>query len=162
EMKQVAACFGKEVLREVDEKEFYKAIPSLRGKCSDRAILRAMHFFGENNRAIAEADALDRGELERFFTLYRQSADSSASLLQNLYSTKKPLEQGIPLALAVSRALLGESANTRVHGGGFAGTIQAFVPLDKTEAYREKMDALFGAGSCYVLRIRPVGGVKII
>lgn len=162
EMKQVAACFGKEVLREVDEKEFYKAIPSLRGKCSDRAILRAMHFFGENNRAIAEADALDRGELERFFTLYRQSADSSASLLQNLYSTKKPLEQGIPLALAVSRALLGESANTRVHGGGFAGTIQAFVPLDKTEAYREKMDALFGADSCYVLRIRPVGGVKII
>lgn len=162
EMKQVAAYFGKEVLREVDEKEFFQAIPALRGKCSDRAILRAMHFFGENNRAIAEADALDRGDLERFFTLYHQSADSSANLLQNLYSTKKPLEQGIPLAIAVSKSVLGNDASVRVHGGGFAGTIQAFVPLDQTEAYREKMDALFGAGSCYVLRIRPVGGVKIV
>ena len=162
EMKQVAAQFGKEVLREVDEKEFFQAIPALRGKCSDRAILRAMHFFGENNRAIAEADALDRGDLERFFTLYHQSADSSANLLQNLYATKKPLEQGIPLAIAVSKSVLGNDASVRVHGGGFAGTIQAFVPLDQTEAYREKMDALFGAGSCYVLRIRPVGGVKIV
>lgn len=162
EMKQVAAYFGKEVLREVDEKEFFQAIPALRGKCSDRAILRAMHFFGENNRAIAEADALDRGDLERFFTLYHQSADSSADLLQNLYATKKPLEQGIPLAIAVSKSVLGNDASVRVHGGGFAGTIQAFVPLDQTEAYREKMDALFGAGSCHVLRIRPVGGVKIV
>ncbi len=162
EMKSVAACFGKEVLREVDEKEFFAAIPALREKCSDRAILRAMHFFKENDRAVAEADALDRGDTERFFALYRQSADSSANLLQNLYSTKKPLEQAIPLALAVSRMILGENANARVHGGGFAGTIQAFVPLDKTEAYREKMDALFGAGSCYVLRIRPVGGVKLV
>lgn len=162
EMKQVAAQFGKEVLREVDEKEFFQAIPALRGKCSDRAILRAMHFFGENNRAIAEADALDRGDPERFFTLYHQSADSSANLLQNLYATKKPLEQGIPLAIAVSKSVLGNDASVRVHGGGFAGTIQAFVPLDQTEAYREKMDALFGAGSCYVLRIRPVGGVKIV
>ena len=162
EMKQVAAYFGKEVLREVDEKELFQAIPALRGKCSDRAILRAMHFFGENNRAIAEADALDRGDLERFFTLYHQSADSSADLLQNLYATKKPLEQGIPLAIAVSKSVLGNDASVRVHGGGFAGTIQAFVPLDQTEVYREKMDALFGAGSCYVLRIRPVGGVKIV
>ncbi|MBQ4239006.1 MAG: galactokinase [Ruminococcus sp.] len=162
EMKQVAAYFGKEVLREVDEKEFYKAIPALHGKVSDRAILRAMHFFGENSRAIAEADALDRDDLKRFFTLYRQSANSSASLLQNLYATKKPLEQGIPLAIAVSKTVLGEDGAVRVHGGGFAGTIQAFVPLDKTEAYREKMDALFGAGSCYVLRIRPVGGIKIV
>ncbi len=162
EMKRVAACFGKDVLREVDETAFYQAIPSLRGRVSDRAILRAMHFFGENNRAVAEADALDRGDPERFFTLYRQSADSSANLLQNLYAPKKPLEQGIPLALAVSRMILGENANTRVHGGGFAGTIQAFVPIDKTETYREKMDDLFGKGSCYVLRVRPVGGVKII
>ena len=146
----------------MDEKEFYKAIPALHGKVSDRAILRAMHFFGENSRAIAEADALDRDDLKRFFTLYRQSANSSSSLLQNLYATKKPLEQGIPLAIAVSKTVLGEDGAVRVHGGGFAGTIQAFVPLDKTEAYREKMDALFGAGSCYVLRIRPVGGIKIV
>ncbi len=162
EMKAVAAYFGKTVLREVDEKAFYSAIPDLHGKVSDRALLRAIHFFGENRRAIQEADALERGDLERFFELYRQSADSSANLLQNLYATKKPLEQGIPLGIAVSKSVLGNDASVRVHGGGFAGTIQAFVPLDKTEAYREKMDALFGEGSCYVLRIRPVGGVKII
>lgn len=162
EMKSVAACFGKEVLREVDAKEFFRSVPTLREKCSDRAIMRAMHFFGENDRAIAQADALDRGDIERFFTLYRKSADSSANLLQNLYSTKKPTEQAIPLAIAVSKSVLGENANVRVHGGGFAGTIQAFVPLDRTEEYREKMDALFGDGSCHVLRIRPVGGVKIV
>ena len=162
EMKAVAAYFGKDVLREVDEKTFFSAIPDLHGKVSDRAILRAIHFFGENRRAIEEADALERGDLSRFFELYRQSADSSANLLQNLYATKKPLEQGIPLGIAVSKSVLGNNASVRVHGGGFAGTIQAFVPLDKTDAYREKMDALFGEGSCYVLRIRPVGGVKII
>ncbi len=162
EMKQVAACFGKDVLREVDEKDFYRSIPALRGRCSDRAILRTMHFFGENQRAIAEADALDKDDPERFFALYRQSASSSAELLQNLYSAKMPLEQGIPLALAVSKSVLGNDASVRVHGGGFAGTIQAFVPHEKTEVYREKMDALFGAGSCHLLRIRPVGGIKIV
>ncbi|MBQ6413995.1 MAG: galactokinase [Ruminococcus sp.] len=162
EMKEVAAYFGKPYLREVDERAFFSAIPDLHGKVSDRAILRAIHFFGENRRAIQEADALDRNDIDRFFTLYRQSADSSANLLQNLYATKKPLEQGIPLGIAVSKSFLGNDASVRVHGGGFAGTIQAFVPLEKTDAYREKMDALFGEGSCYVLRIRPVGGVKII
>ena len=162
EMKSVAACFGKSVLREVDEKEFFRAIPDLHGKVNDRAILRAIHFFGENSRAILEADALERGDLERFFTLYRQSAASSANLLQNLCSTSKPTEQGIPLAIAVSRLVLGEYGAVRVHGGGFAGTIQAFVPMDKTADYAEKMDSLFGEGSCYVLRIRPVGGIEII
>jgi len=162
EMKEAAAYFGKPYLREVDEEAFFAAIPALHGRISDRAILRAMHFFSENRRAIQEAEALERGDLAGFFDLYRRSADSSANLLQNLYSAKKPLEQGIPLALAVSRALLGENANTRVHGGGFAGTIQAFVPLDKTDAYRQKMDDLFGEGSCYVLRIRPVGGIMIV
>ena len=162
EMKSVAAHFGKSVLREVDEKEFFAAIPKLRGKVNDRAILRAIHFFGENARAIQEADALERGDLESFFTLYRQSAQSSANLLQNLYSNSKPTAQAIPLAIAVSRLILGEYGAVRVHGGGFAGTIQAFVPVDKTENYAAKMDALFGEGSCHVLRIRPVGGTQII
>lgn len=162
EMKEVAAYFGKPYLREVDEKTFFSALPDLHGKVSDRAILRAIHFFGENRRAIQEADALERGDPEQFFELYRQSADSSANLLQNLYSTKKPLEQGLPLAIAVSKSVLGNNASVRVHGGGFAGTIQAFVPLDKTDAYRRTMDTLFGEGSCYVLWIRPVGGIRII
>ena len=123
--------------------------------------MRAIHFFGENQRAKAEASALASGDIEGFFRLYRQSADSSANLLQNLYAPKKPAEQGIPLALAVSRLVLGENAAVRVHGGGFAGTVQAFVPIEKTEEYQQKMNALFGGGSCYVLRVRPVGGVEI-
>ena len=162
EMKAVAAYFGKRYLREADRDEFYAAIPQLHGRISDRAVLRSIHFFGENERALLEAEALKAGDIDRFFDLYRQSADSSANLLQNLYSTKKPSEQGIPLALAVSRLVLGDKGAARVHGGGFAGTIQAFVPIDKTDEYVGRMNALFGDGSCYVLRIRPVGGIMLI
>ena len=162
EMRQAAEYFGKRYLREVDRDEFYAAIPELHGRVSDRAILRSIHFFGENDRAVLEAEALKSGDVDRFFDLYRQSADSSANLLQNLYSTKKPSEQGIPLALAVSRLVLGDEGAARVHGGGFAGTIQAFVPVGKTDEYVGRMNALFGEGSCYVLRIRPVGGIMLI
>ena len=162
EMKAVARYFGKEVLREVDEESFYKAIPDLYGVCSDRAILRAVHFFKENKRAFSEAKALEENDIERFLSLYRQSARSSSELLQNLYSTKKPESQGIPLALMMSRLALGDDAAVRVHGGGFAGTVQAFVKKEKTEEYIQKMDALFGKGSCRVLYIRPTGPVKVI
>ena len=161
EMKSVANEFKKSVLREVDEKEFYDSIYSLHNRCSDRALLRAMHFFDENTRAKEEFSALKNGDIDSFFSLFDKSASSSMNLLQNLYSNKKPLEQGIPLAIAVSKLVLGENAHVRVHGGGFAGTIQAIVPADKTADYKEKMDRLFGEGSCYVLRIRPVGGIEI-
>lgn len=162
EMKAIARYFGKEVLREVDEESFYKAIPDLYGVCSDRAILRAVHFFKENKRAFLEAKALEENDIERFLSLYRQSARSSSELLQNLYSTKKPGSQGIPLALMMSRLALDDDAAVRVHGGGFAGTVQAFVKKEKTEEYIQKMDALFGKGSCRVLYIRPTGPVKVI
>ena len=162
EMKAIARYFGKEVLREVDEESFYKAIPNLYGVCSDRAILRAVHFFKENKRAFLEAKALEENDIERFLSLYRQSARSSSELLQNLYSTKKPESQGIPLAIMMSRLALGDDAAVRVHGGGFAGTVQAFVKKEKTEEYIQKMDALFGKGSCRVLYIRPTGPVKVI
>lgn len=161
EMKHVAQQFGKEVLRDVDESEFYKSIPKLRAKCTDREILRAAHFFGENERAKLEAEALEQGDTDKFFALVRSSADSSANLLQNLYSCKKPSEQGISLAIMMSKKILGDGAAVRVHGGGFAGTIQAFVPIDKSEEYSRSMNELFGEGSCYILRIRPVGGIEI-
>ena len=162
EMKEVARFFNKEVLREVDEKSFYKSISKLYGVCSDRAILRAVHFFKENERAVLEAKALEEKDIERFLCLYRQSARSSSELLQNLYSVKYPKSQGIPLAVMMSRLILGDDAAVRVHGGGFAGTIQAFVKKEKTEEYIQKMDALFGKGSCRVLYIRPTGPVKVI
>ena len=161
EMKSVARQFGKDVLREVDEQEFYHSIPRLRAVCSDRAILRAAHFFGENKRAALEADALRRGDIDEFFRLYRASSLSSATLLQNLYATKTPHQQGIPMGLMMSRRILGEDAAVRVHGGGFAGTVQAFVPIELADEYIRGMDALFGAGSCCVLRARPVGGIEI-
>ncbi len=162
EMHSVARRFGKTYLREVDEKEFYTAIPRLHGKVGDRALLRAIHYFGENRRAIGERETLQNGDLARFFSLFRQSAASSEGLLQNLYSVHQPCAQGIPLALAVSRLILGEDAAVRVHGGGFAGTIQAFVPTEQLAAYRDGMDAVFGAGSCQRLRIRPVGGMRVM
>ena len=161
EMKAVAKEFGKEYLREVDEFLFFRSIPSLRGKCSDRAIMRAVHYFKENQRAIDEAQALDNGDIDSFFALYKKSAASSANLLQNHYSNKKPTEQGISLGLMMSRLILGDDAVVRVHGGGFAGTIQAFVPTSKTAEYARKMNLLFGPDSCHILRIRPVGGVEI-
>ncbi len=161
EMNCVAQQFGKSYLREVNEKEFYGAIAKLKGTCSDRAILRAAHFFGENKRAGFEAKALSENSMNDFLNLVKQSGNSSANLLQNLYSCNKPLEQGIPFGLFVSEFILDGEGASRVHGGGFAGTIQAFVPLEMKEAYESKMNEIFGDGSCHCLRIRPVGGIKI-
>ena len=161
EMKSVAACFGAEFLRDVDEDEFYASLPELRGKCSDRASLRAAHFFAESERAILEAGALQNGDLEEFFRLVNESGTSSAELLQNLCPAGATDRQEIPLAIMLSRRVLGGCGAVRVHGGGFAGTIQAFVPTYLAESYAAEMDRVFGLGSCRILMIRPVGGTEI-
>ena len=161
EMKQVARALGHSVLREVDEEEFYANIPELRKTCSDRSILRAVHFFGENRRALEEADALRAMDTERFFELVNEAGTSSAELLQNLYSCDSPQNQQIPLAIMLSKRFLGGCGAVRVHGGGFAGTIQAFVPNYMTVDYAKEMERIFGAGSCYVLSVRPVGGYEL-
>ena len=162
EMKAVAACFGKEVLREVPEQEFFAAIGSLRGKVSDRAILRAAHFYGDDARVAKEVEALDAADFQRFFDLVKESGNSSARWLQNVYSIKKPEEQGVSLGLMVSEKVLAGRGAYRVHGGGFAGTIQAFVPDELVEEYAAAMESLFGEGCCYRLKIRPVGGVRVM
>ena len=161
EMESVAAYFGKQYLREVSEIAFYDAIPKLREICPDRMILRASHFFSENSRALQEADALKSGNLDEFLRLVNESGESSAQLLQNLYSTSQPTQQEIPLAIMMSKRVLNGTGAVRVHGGGFAGTIQAFVPLELADRYTEEMNRIFGDGSCQKLRIRPVGGVEI-
>ena len=160
EMNLVAAQFGKNHLREVDEKAFLQALPKLRTACSDRAILRAAHFYGDNRRAAEEAKALSSNDFPQFLKLVKESGDSSAKWLQNLYSCSKPAEQGIPLGLWASEQILGEAGVSRVHGGGFAGTIQAFVPVHMAKDYCEKMDQLFGEGSCQILQIRNIGGMQ--
>ena len=162
EMKQVASYFGKEVLSEVDDTEFYANIANIRKQCSDRAVLRAIHFLNETRRAKEEAEALKRNDINSFLRLVNESGESSAGLLQNLYSVKTPTEQTIPLAIALSKIILQGKGAVRVHGGGFAGTIQAFVPLEKVDEYKMEMERVFGENSCYQMKIRPVGGIEIL
>ncbi|MBQ8431445.1 MAG: galactokinase [Clostridia bacterium] len=162
EMKSVAAHFGKAVLRDVDEAEVIAAIPALREELGDRAILRALHFFEENRRVAAQKAALQAGDLNAFFENVLASGRSSFCYLQNVFTTKNVNEQGVSLALCTAERLLkGKTAAWRVHGGGFAGTIQAFVPTEDVESFRRGMDAVLGDGKCMVLHIRPVGAVKI-
>ncbi len=161
EMEAVAGCFGKNVLREVNEDEFKKNIPSVRAKVGDRAVLRALHFFADNARVLKEVDALKKGDFEEFKSYILESGDSSYKYNQNVFSVKKPLEQPVSLALAISESILKGKGAWRVHGGGFAGTIQAFVPNEILADYKNAMESIFGEGSCYVLIIRPVGGDEI-
>lgn len=159
--KNVSHFFGKEVLRDVDENEFFGNIAKLRESCGDKAVLAAIHFFADNKRAIDEAKALENGEFQRFLSLINESGDSSFKYLQNVYSPRHYNEQGLSIALAVSEKVLGGRGACRVHGGGFAGTIQAFVPNDILDNYISAMEDIFGKDNCYVLNIRPVGGYAL-
>lgn len=161
EMKKVAAFFGKEVLRDVDEKEFYEHIGEIRKQTGDRAVLRAMHFFDDDRLAAQEAQALQSGDFESFKQMIISSGRSSSQRLQNVFAVVNPQEQGLTLALALSERLLAGKGAWRVHGGGFAGTIQAFVPLSCLEEYRTEIEKVFGAGTCYTLSIRQPGGTKV-
>ncbi|MBQ2676378.1 MAG: galactokinase [Clostridia bacterium] len=161
EMKQVAAFFGKEVLRQVNEEEFYKNIHKLRQNVSDRAVLRAIHFFGDNKRAVELKNALKNNDFEQFKSIIIKSGRSSLANLQNVFAASNPAEQGLTLALALTERILNGNGAFRVHGGGFAGTIQAFVPNEMLDEYKQQIESVFGDGSCHVLSIRPVGGVEI-
>lgn len=156
EMKKIASLCGKTVLREVDEAEFLENISSLREKAGDRAVLRAVHYFNENKRVDRIVDAFDRGDIDTFFDVILESGNSSFKYLQNVYTTSNVAEQGLSLALALS-----EGEVSRVHGGGFAGTIQAFVKNDKVAEYKAKMDAVFGKDTCRVLSVRFYGASKL-
>ncbi len=162
DMKSVAKQFGKEVLREIPVDKFYKNIPKIREKCGDRAVLRAIHFFGENQRAIDEAAALKAGDFDAFKNIFVQSAKSSFQYLQNIYSSKDLNNQAVSIALAVSENILGDNGVCRVHGGGFAGTIQAFVKTDFVNEYKTRIEAVMGEGTCHILQVRPFGGIQIL
>ena len=162
EMESVAKYFGKNVLREVDEKMLWESIPDIRKKISDRSVLRAVHFFDDSRRAEEEKNALSENRFEDFIRLVNDSGNSSMNLLQNLYSCKYPCEQAIPLAIMAGKRILGGRGAVRVHGGGFAGTVQAFVPCELVNSYITEMNRIFGDNSCSVLTIRPVGSIEII
>ena len=163
EMKAVAAEFGAEVLRSVSEEDVIATAAALREKLGDRAVLRALHFFEENKRVARQKEALKNGNIEEFFNGVKESGRSSFCYLQNVYTNKNVAEQGLSLALCIADIYLRDKAAAwRVHGGGFAGTIQAFVHKKDVEEFRKIMDSVFGDGKCIVLRIRPEGALKVI
>lgn len=161
EMKKVANFFGKEFLRDVDERDFYGAVKELRTAVGDRPILRAMHFFDDDRLAAQEAEALQSGNFDAFLEMVRTSGRSSLMRLQNVFASSAPDEQGITLALSVAEFLLQGRGAFRVHGGGFAGTMQAYVPVDLLDSYRAGMEKVFGPESCHVLSVRQPGGTKV-
>lgn len=162
EMRQVALFFGKNNLREVLPEEFYDNIAVLREKTSDRAVLRAMHFYTEQERVLEAVSALKLNDFARFLHAIKMSGESSVKYLQNIYSPKDILTQNVMIALAVSEHVLGDKGVCRVHGGGFAGTIQAFVVNDMVQEYKTQIENVFGEGTCHVLKVRPYGGVCVI
>ena len=161
EMKATAGYFGKEVLTEVEEADFFAAIPALRQQFGDRAVLRGVHEFQENRRVTQQVDALESGDFAEFLRLVKESGLSSWLYLQNVIPAGSIAHQDVAVALALCEKYLAGRGAYRVHGGGFAGTVQAFVPMDLLDAFRTGMDAALGQGACHVLSIRPQGGVEM-
>ncbi len=162
EMKSVAKFFGKNELRDITREQLWEKVAEVRKECGDRAVSRAFHFFDENERVDREANALRRGDLNAFLCEVNASGNSSFKYLQNIFATVDPKEQGVVLGLYTAERVLNGRGACRVHGGGFAGTIQAFVPDDLLDKFVSEMEHLFGEGSCYNLYIRPVGGTKVM
>ena len=162
EIKAVAAWFGKEVLTQIDEAEFYANIPALRKACGDRAVMRAIHFYQENARVPKQVAALRSGDFDTFLSLVKQSGYSSYMYLQNVIPAGYKQHQDVAVALALCEHYLAGRGAYRVHGGGFAGTVQAFVPYDILDAFVAGLDGALGQGACHVLNIRPQGGVECV
>ena len=161
ELKAICAHFGKDVLTQIDPKDFYAAIPALREKCGDRAVMRAIHFYQENDRVPQQVAALEAGDFDRFLALVKESGFSSYMYLQNVIPAGRTRNQEMAVALGLCEHYLRDRGAYRVHGGGFAGTVQAFVPFDLLDSFRAGIDAVLGEGACHVLSIRPQGGVEM-
>ena len=159
EIRAVADYFGKEVLSQIDEADFYAAIPQLRKTCGDRAVMRAIHFYQENARVPQQVEALENGDFDRFLQLLKQSGYSSYMYLQNVIPAGYKVHQDVAVALGLCEHYLNGRGAYRVHGGGFAGTVQAFVPFDILDSFVAGIDGALGEGACHVLSIRPQGGV---
>lgn len=161
ELKAICAHFGKDVTTEIPEEEFYAAIPALRKECGDRAVMRAIHEYNENRRVPKQVQCLEEGDFAGFLKLVRESGFSSWMYLQNVIPAGYVQQQAMAVALGLCEHYLQGRGAYRVHGGGFAGTVQAFVPFDLLDSFRAGIDAALGEGACHVLSIRPQGGVKM-
>ena len=161
ELRAVCRVFGKEVLREVPEEAFLAELPQVRKAAGDRAVNRAFHVYGENRRVREEVQALRSGDFQRFLTLVQESGRSSAMYLQNIIPTGSTAAQELMVTIALCERMLEGRGAVRVHGGGFGGTAQAFVPLDMLDGFRDRVEASLGRGCCHVVRIRPAGGIRL-
>ncbi len=161
EMGKVCAYFGREVLSDLTRDAIMEHLPALRKQCGDRAVLRAIHYFDDNEKAIAEAKALEDNDFDTFLTLVTASGTSSYKHLQNVTVAGATTYQEVGVSLMLCEQLLGGRGAYRVHGGGFAGTVQAFVPNDLLDGFKSGIEAVLGAGTCHVLSIRMVGGVEV-
>ena len=161
EMESAAAVFGAKVLREVDENEFYSGLARVRESAGDRAVLRATHFYNENHRVDSLKSALSSGDFEAFKSIIIESGHSSFMFNQNVFSVKQPSNQPVSVALSICERVLAGKGAWRVHGGGFAGTIQAFVPDSALLDFTKAITAVFGDDSCHILKIRSRGGIKV-
>ena len=161
ELKGICAHFGKDVLTQIDPAAFYAAIPALREKCGDRAVMRAIHFYQENERVPQQVAALEEGNFDKFLALVKESGFSSFMYLQNVIPAGRTRNQEMAIALGLCEHYLRDRGAYRVHGGGFAGTVQAFVPFDLLDSFRAGIDGVLGEGACHVLSIRPQGGVEM-
>ena len=162
EIKSVCDYFGKEVLRQIPKADFWKAIPQLRQQCGDRAVMRCVHFYQENDRVQQQVAALRAGDFAAYLQLMKQSGYSSYMYLQNVIPAGYKAHQDMAIALALCEEHLQGRGGYRVHGGGFAGTVQAFVPFDMLEDFRAGIDGVLGECACHVLSIRPQGGVEAV
>lgn len=160
EIKSVCAHFGKEVLTQIEETDFYSAIPALRRECGDRAVMRCIHFYQDNARVPRQVAALEAGDFDAFLALVAESGRSSWMYLQNVIPAGYTEHQDVAVSLALCQHYLRGRGAFRVHGGGFAGTVQAFVPFDLLDSFRAGLDGALGVGACHVLSIRPQGGVE--
>lgn len=161
EMRSVAEQLGVSVLSRTSKAVLLAALPAIRKACGDRAVLRALHYFGDDARVSREAELLRNGDFDQFLAEVRASGQSSFCYLQNVATYESAKKQEVALTIALCEALLGGRGAVRVHGGGFAGTVQAYVPLDLLEAFRSETEAVLGEGRCHVLQIRSVGGVHL-
>lgn len=162
DMLEIANYFQKKFLNEIPPLDFYKALPDLAKKYNHRSVLRAFHFFEENNRVVLETDALVHGDFNHFLSLIKESGRSSFCYLQNVYTNKDITCQPISIALAASEHIFKDQGVCRIHGGGFAGTIQAFVKKEALFEYRSYMEQIFGKGSFHLLKIRDCGGIRVL
>ena len=161
ECRTVANACGCEYLRDVPESVFREKLPQLRKSCSDRAVLRAIHFYHENERVMREMEALEKQDYQQFLNLINESGHSSWEYLQNITPTGAVLHQDVAVTIALAKEALHGNGAVRVHGGGFAGTVQAFVPEKMKEVFIAQMERVLGKGSCFLMAVRPAGGIRL-